>query len=76
MIPTTAREALDESSVARELFHSLSILLGQDPAIVPGPAGSLLPWGVLDPDSGDVLGAGESVTEALDEALATARGWV
>ncbi len=66
-------QALDESSVARELFHSLSILLGIDPVIDGSPADG--GWGVIDPDSGDVLGAGESVAEALEEALATARGW-
>ena len=73
----TARRAslaLAESSVARETFHQLSILLGQDPAIDRGPTGAL-PWGVLDPETGDVLGAGASVAEALTEALATARGW-
>jgi hypothetical protein len=71
---TTAATALAESSVAREQFHALSLLLGADPAIDRGPTGAL-PWGVLDPETGDVLGAGESVAEALTEALATARGW-
>lgn len=65
--------ALDESSVARELFHALSLLLGIDPSIVPGPADG--GFGVIDPASGDVIGAGESVAEALEEALATARSW-
>lgn len=71
---TTAATALAESSVAREQFHQLAILLGADPAIDRGPTGAF-PWGVLDPETGDVLGAGASVSEALTEALATVRGW-
>jgi len=69
----TPAQALAESSVARELFHSLALLLGVDPGIIPALGGG---FGILDPDSGEILGAGENVAEALEEALATARGWM
>lgn len=66
--------ALDQSSVAREKFCQLARILGADPVIDGGPDG-IPDVGVIDPTTGDVLGAGASVSEALDEALATARGW-
>ena len=70
-----ASAALNESSIAREMNVTLEKLLGAPAIIEPAPEETDLEWSVLDPDTGDILGAGESVTEALADALRTVRGW-
>lgn len=68
-----ALAALNESSVARELFAQLSKLLGADPILEPGREDWDQPWGVFAPVTEHVLGAGESVPEALSDALRAVR---
>ena len=75
MTTRTAAHALNESSVAREYFHTLTTILGADPVIEAGIQSYDLNWGVFDPETQDVLGAGETVAEALADALRTVRGW-
>jgi len=70
-----AASALNESSIARELNVTLEKLLGAPALIEPAPEETDLAWSVLDPDTGDILGAGETVTEALADALRSVREW-
>ena len=52
------------------LFADLYALTGSTATLQPGPGGG---FGVLVDD--DVIGAGETESEALEDAIATARGW-
>lgn len=69
--PTTA---LHTSSVCREPYAQVAKAIGADPVLDGGPDG-VPDVGVIDPVTGDVIGAGPSLDEALAEALATVRGW-
>jgi hypothetical protein len=52
------------------LFADLYTITGSTATLQPGPAGG---FGVLVDD--DVIGFGETESEALEDAIATARGW-
>ena len=59
------------STEATELFDALQRELGCKPFFDhDGPE-----IGVFDPDTGDIIGSGESESEALADALQTVRGW-
>jgi len=66
--------ALHASSACRELFAQVAEALGCDPVLDGGPD-DIPDVGVIDPTTGDVIGAGRSLDDALAEALATVRGW-
>lgn len=74
-------QALNESTLCREYRERLVKALGADPIIEPPGSGAshraCAPrwWAVVDPKTQDILGAGEALSEALEEAIATVRGW-
>jgi hypothetical protein len=73
--------ALNDSSLCREYRERLARKLGATPIIEPPGSNAshraCAPrwWAIIDPTTQDILGAGEALSEALEDAIATVNGW-
>jgi hypothetical protein len=73
--------ALNDSTPYREYRERLTKKLNATPIIEPPGSDAshraCAPhwWVVVDPKTQDILGAGEALSEAMEEALTTVNGW-
>jgi hypothetical protein len=67
MHPLSPPEASRAAHIARRLALGIA-----DIPVVRGPSGLV---GLVDPVTGDILGAGRTLTDAIDDAWATVRAW-
>ncbi|MFA5053439.1 MAG: hypothetical protein WC565_05235 [Parcubacteria group bacterium] len=78
---TLVTRALNDSTLCREYRERLTKKLGDVPIIEPPGSGAshraCAPrwWAIVDLKTHDILGAGEALSEALEEAIATVNGW-
>jgi len=73
--------ALNDSTLCREYRERLAKKLGASPVIEPPGSNAshraCAPrwWAIVDPKTHDILGAGEALSEALEDAITTVNGW-
>ena len=71
---TMRQRGLTSWDLRDEYQEALSGILGA-PVSADKQDGAPLAYAVFDPEHGDIIGAGDSELEALDEALTTVRAW-